>query len=88
MRTGRPGHDDFELQPCGHRFHAACVRRWFKRTRSTCPMCRADCSADAEVLLDGDEDWVPNMNMNDLVGKRCEWLRVGGRVRRGRLAAR
>ena len=27
--------------PCGHAFHAACVRRWLQ-THTTCPLCRAD----------------------------------------------
>lgn len=28
------------LPACGHRFHVACILRWF-RAHSTCPLCRA-----------------------------------------------
>lgn len=35
---------------CGHTFHAACVRTWFKGRPLTCPMCRA-VSLDALALV-------------------------------------
>lgn len=34
---------------CGHTFHAACVRRWFRRGTISCPMCRAPCVQDLEL---------------------------------------
>ena len=43
VRPDDEGEDDtngLEL-PCGHAFHAACVRRWLQ-THATCPLCRAD----------------------------------------------
>jgi len=43
--------DSFEVRqrlaelPCGHRFHAVCVRDYFAiKENPTCPYCRADCS--------------------------------------------
>ena len=34
---------------CGHHFHGACIRRWFRRGTISCPMCRAPCVQDLEL---------------------------------------
>lgn len=28
---------------CGHRFHGRCIRAWFNKSHSECPVCRYDC---------------------------------------------
>ncbi|ESR38628.1 hypothetical protein CICLE_v10027145mg [Citrus x clementina] len=32
--------DDMRVLPCLHRFHRACVDRWFNEWTKTCPLCR------------------------------------------------
>ena len=37
--------------PCGHRFHAACIRQWLK-AKETCPMCRYILDPKPHVILE------------------------------------
>lgn len=37
---------------CGHRFHAKCIRSWFRTRPMNCPMCRAVC-LEGMALLGG-----------------------------------
>ncbi|KDO71313.1 hypothetical protein CISIN_1g048466mg [Citrus sinensis] len=32
--------DEMRVLPCLHRFHRACVDRWFNEWTKTCPLCR------------------------------------------------
>lgn len=34
---------------CGHCFHRACLRTWFRRGSLTCPMCRRPCPEQAPL---------------------------------------
>lgn len=34
---------------CGHTFHRACLRAWFRRGSLTCPMCRTPCPEQAPL---------------------------------------
>ena len=41
---------DLSALPCGHRFHARCLRGWFRARTLTCPMCRATCIGGMKLL--------------------------------------
>lgn len=45
------GGEDVQELPCDHMFHDWCIREWFRASKKTCPVCRADHS-DHDMLAD------------------------------------
>ena len=37
------GGDSCKHPPCAHRFHGRCLRQWFQKGNTECPVCRYDC---------------------------------------------
>mmetsp|Transcript_30356 Transcript_30356/g.37222 ORF Transcript_30356/g.37222 Transcript_30356/m.37222 type:complete len:206 (-) Transcript_30356:303-920(-) len=56
-------HEDMDAQenkprevrlPCGHRYHAMCIKDWFRSGRFRCPLCNYDLSKDMCEASDGE----------------------------------
>lgn len=45
--------EETAVLPCGHMFHAPCVREWFQRSR-LCPMCKDDVAVALQRQQDSD----------------------------------
>ncbi|KAJ4714141.1 E3 ubiquitin-protein ligase [Melia azedarach] len=60
--------EDMRVLPCLHRFHRACVDRWFNACTKTCPLCRFSMGEEVvfhrrEVLTDEMVIWFSSFHV-------------------------